>query len=61
MGGQFDLWVEGEREIAAHGREGESLDSVLSAASEGGEIAGKTFSIDCTVEHKGARRSMAVK
>jgi hypothetical protein len=55
MGNQFDLWVEGDREIAAHGREDDSLDSVLRAASEDGEISGKTFVIDCTVEHKGAQ------
>jgi hypothetical protein len=58
LGDDFEIYVrdqEGDTEISAHSREQMSLESVLRAASQDGEIAGKTFIIDCTAEHKGAR------
>ena len=53
----FEVYVRregGSTEISAHGRENETMESVLMAASEDREITGQTFIIDCTAEHKGA-------
>ena len=55
---QFELYVRpqnGEGEISAHNRETASLESVLRDATEDGDISGKTFVIDCTAEHRGAK------
>jgi hypothetical protein len=57
LGNQFEVYVrslEGENEVSAHNQEEASLEKVLLAASEDGEITGKTFIIDCTAEHRGA-------
>jgi hypothetical protein len=57
MDNQFELFVrdqEGKAEISGHDREKNSLESVLLAATDDGQINGKTFVIDCTAEHKGA-------
>lgn len=57
MGNEFELFVraqDGETEISGHDRENNSLESVLLAAADDGEISGKTFVIDATAEHKGA-------
>jgi len=57
MGNEFELFVRpqsGETEISGHDQESSSLESVLLAASDDGQITGKTFVIDCTAEHKGA-------
>jgi hypothetical protein len=57
LGNEFEVYVSCEdagREISAHNSEDKSLESVLMAASEHGDITGKSFVIDCTAEHRGA-------
>jgi hypothetical protein len=57
LGNQFEVYVrslEGDNEISAHHQEEATLEEVLCAASDDGEITGKTFIIDCTAEHRGA-------
>ena len=57
MGREFELFVrpqDGHTEISGHDRENNTLESVLLAAADDGQISGKTFVIDCTAEHKGA-------
>lgn len=56
LGNDFEVYVTSQDgdQISAHNRESTTLESVLTAAAENGEIAGKSFTIDCTVAQRGA-------
>ena len=57
LGTDYEVFVrqeDSEYEIFAHNKESESLENILRSASSDGQIAGKTFIVDCTVQHVGA-------
>jgi hypothetical protein len=53
----FEVYVccrQDGRELSAHGQDENTLESVLQAATNDGEVSGKEFEIDCTAVHVGA-------
>jgi hypothetical protein len=59
----FEVYVRDSatgNEISAHNLALTPLESVLRAASPDGEIVDRTFTVDVTVEHRGARSAIGI-